>query len=30
MIKIRVIFDNNNPEALENTLILTKNIPYYI
>lgn len=25
--KIRIIFDNNNPEALESTLILTKNIP---
>ena len=23
--KIRIIFDNNNPEALESTLILTKN-----
>ena len=28
--KIRIIFDNNNPEALESTLILTKNIQYYI
>lgn len=28
--KIRIIFDNNNPEALESTLILTKNIPYII
>ena len=28
--KISIIFDNNNPEALESTLILTKNIPYYI
>lgn len=28
--KIRIIFDNNNPEALESTLILTKNIAYYI
>ena len=26
--KIRIIFDNNNPEALESTLILTKNIIY--
>ena len=24
--KIRIIFDNNNPEALESTLILTKNM----
>ena len=28
--KISIIFDNNNAEALESTLILTKNIPYYI